>query len=119
MKVLHALLAGCLAWACFAIASESERIGLLANAAGAGVCCVWFLVAVGLFFKNRWRWYPRAANIVKILLKVLNGLDDDPVFLARYPSGLSEQGDAAQSSIRFDGTSRTATARLNLPRFCW
>jgi len=36
---------------------------------------VWFVVAICLFFKNRFQWYPRAAVIIKTLLKVLNVAD--------------------------------------------
>lgn len=90
LKLLHALLAGYLAWAFLFSLFSRESSSSWTDATGhshtttttkplefdelaiGGICSVWFVVAIGMFFKNRWRWYPRAAAIVKTLLKVLN-----------------------------------------------
>lgn len=73
LKLVHALWAVALAWVCFSGAQGiSGDSSFRYNAAGAGVCSVWFVVATCLFFKNRWTWYPGAATIVKTLLKALN-----------------------------------------------
>jgi len=71
-KVLHALLAGFLTWSFFESRNDNDSVWV---SVGAGVCGVWFVVAICLFFKNRFQWYPRAAAIFKTVLKVLNVAD--------------------------------------------